>query len=289
MSVQWYYVDQKSSKKNERKGPVESTEIFALIGRNDLTLDDYVWKKGFNDWMKIQDVDELKVIALENNIKAQFSDGPALDATGEVKIPNQIWESDEINPPDDSKGTEINWEKIDRTEKKFYVLIGHDRSGKETQYGPFSLELIEKLYRENRVNGKSYLWMAGMDNWIFLAEIPIFQSLFNEIPPTITEEEKRQSVRRPFVARMFFHDEKELFEGICRDISIGGMQVLVQQFTGHVGDRISLNVHPENTEYHFVAKGEVVRILEGSMGFSFRFTELDDDAKKAIDKYVESI
>ena len=58
---------------------------------------------------------------------------------------------------------------------------------------------------------------------------------------------------------MFFANNDQLFEGVCRDISIGGMQVLVDHFPAQVGERISLNVHPENSEHHFVADGEIVR------------------------------
>ena len=93
--------------------------------------------------------------------------------------------------------------------------------------------------------------------------------------------------RKPFVARMLFHDNSEVYEGACRDISVGGMQILVSDFPGEVGEEIALNVHPENGEYCFVAAGKIVRFLDGKQGFSFRFTELSDDAKKVIENYVD--
>ena len=67
------------------------------------------------------------------------------------------------------------------------------------------------------------------------------------------------------------------------------MQVLVDQIPAEKGERISINVHPENTEHHFVAGGEVVRLLDGGQGFSFRFTELNEDAKEAIQKYLDEV
>nr|MBP9674119.1 PilZ domain-containing protein [Bacteriovoracaceae bacterium] len=101
------------------------------------------------------------------------------------------------------------------------------------------------------------------------------------------EEDKRKFKRSPFVARLFFHNTENLYEGICRDISVGGMQLLVANFPGTVGDEITLNVHPENTEYHFIAKGKIVRMLEGHTGFSLRFTEIGQVAKACIEKYIE--
>ena len=85
---------------------------------------------------------------------------------------------------------------------------------------------------------------------------------------------------------MFFHNESVVYEGICRDISVGGLQVLVDGFPGNIGDEISLNVHPENTDYNFVASGKVVRILEGDQGFSLRFIQLSDEATNAIEDYL---
>lgn len=74
---------------------------------------------------------------------------------------------------------------------------------------------------------------------------------------------------------------------MCRDISIVGMQVLMDDFQGSTGDRISINVHPENSDYHFTAAGVVVRLLEGNSGFSFRFQGLSDEARNSIEKYLQ--
>ncbi|MBL7665025.1 MAG: PilZ domain-containing protein [Bacteriovoracaceae bacterium] len=104
----------------------------------------------------------------------------------------------------------------------------------------------------------------------------------------MADSDRRSAARKPFVARMFFHDNNQLYEGICRDISIGGMQVLVADYPGNVGDEISLNVHPENSEQHFVASGKIVRMLDKGQGFSFRFTVIETDAIKAIQKYISA-
>jgi c-di-GMP-binding flagellar brake protein YcgR len=120
-----------------------------------------------------------------------------------------------------------------------------------------------------------------------MGDLPEYHQVFNEMPPVIQDEDRRSSTRKPFIARLFIQNNKKLYEGICRDISIGGMQILVDDFKGNNGDKITINVHPENSDYHFTASGVVVRILEGNSGFSFRFQGLSDEAKRAIEKYVQ--
>ena len=66
------------------------------------------------------------------------------------------------------------------------------------------------------------------------------------------------------------------------------MQVLVNNYKGQVGDKIALNVHPANSEDHFTAEGEIVRVLEGNSGFSFRFNELAQDARKSIERHIQT-
>jgi hypothetical protein len=81
--------------------------------------------------------------------------------------------------------------------------------------------------------------------------------------------------------------------GVCRDISIGGMQVLTENIPGAAGTRLRMNISPSSQESGrkiepFVAEGIVVRILEDGRGFSFRFEKLPEPAKQAIEAYFES-
>ena len=66
------------------------------------------------------------------------------------------------------------------------------------------------------------------------------------------------------------------------------MQVLTEHVPGGVGTAIRMNVTPpQDSGIHpFVAQGVVVRVLEDQRGFSFRFIEISDDAKKAIESYI---
>jgi hypothetical protein len=172
-------------------------------------------------------------------------------------------------------------------ENMIWIRVGNDRGTPPVEYGPYSINLMKRLFKENRINGKTEVFVKGTDNYKLLADLPEYQEIFEELPPVIKESERRTQVRKPFIARLFIQNNKNFYEGICRDISIGGMQILLDNFQGKAGDKITINVHPENSDYHFTASGVVVRILEGNAGFSFRFQGLSDEAKRAIEKYVQ--
>jgi hypothetical protein len=257
MADKWYYVQQ-----GNRHGPVAIEVIFQMIENQDLNLEEYVWKKGFETWKKIKDVDELQ--------KEQSST-----------------EEETILPEIDSSMMDLNLKNLGMDDRNLYVRIGTDRGSSTSDYGPFSLRQLKQLFKENRINGRTFLFIKGSQNWKMLADFIDYQDIFEEIPPVIKESEKRMTVRKPFIARLFIQDKKNLYEGICRDISIGGMQILVDEFRGEVGEKINMNVHPENSNYHFAASGVVLRLLEGNSGLSLRFHNLSNEAKTAIEKYIQ--
>ncbi len=253
---QWYYVIN-----NQRLGPASKEDLVSFIRENKLGVNSFVWKKGFKDWMKVSDVEELQ-------------------ASDEDEIPALL---------------DFDWSDVNKDEKNLYILIGRDRGlPEDTQYGPYNFETVLKLFDDKRITVKTYIWTKGLANWVLIGDVPLFdkaakkaKSLGLELPPTLESKENRQNPRKPFVARILFRNNKTILEGVCRDISVGGMQVLVDSTPIKVADVIDINVHPENSEYHFVAKGEVARLLPGSQGFSFRFKELSVEALTAIKSYLK--
>jgi hypothetical protein len=225
-----------------------------MISKLELKHEDYVWKKGFENWKKIKDVTELR-----SNVIAEL---PVIEK-------------------------DIPLSSLDPNEKSLFIRIGIDRGTVQNDYGPYSLNILKQLFKENRINGKTFVLIKGMKDFKILADFLDYQEIFNELPPVIKDVDRRSNQRKPFVARLFVENNKKVYEGICRDISVGGMQVLMDDFQGKAGEMISINVHPDNSEYHFTAAGQVVRILEGNSGFSFRFENLSEEAKNAIDMYLK--
>jgi len=248
----WYYVEG-----SERVGPVEENDLKKLYQDGVLNEESYVWTKGYDNWEKLNDVTELAHILVKEEASAEL-------------------------PPE----VGVNWDAITRDEKVFTIKIGLDRGDREVEYGPYNMNELQRAYDEKRINEKTFVFVSGLEDWIFLGDIPVFEKIFNSMPPVIDEIDRRTSLRKPFVARMFFHDSSEFYEGVCRDISVGGLQLLISNFPVKIGEVISMNVHPENSDYHFVAEGEIVRVLDGNQGFCLRFLELNKEAEGAISDYV---
>jgi len=263
MADNWYYVQ-----KGNRHGPVAIEVIESMIQNQDLKTEDFVWKKGFENWKKIKDVSELQV--------------EPKSAPPQMELPKA---TEPVAAPVPKK--EVRLKDHNPDENIIWIRVGNDRGTPPTEYGPYSVNLMKRLFKENRINGKTEVFIKGSDDYKLLADLPEYQEIFEELPPVIKDSERRQQARKPFIARLFIQNNKNLYEGICRDISIGGMQILLDDFKGNAGDKITINVHPENSEYHFTASGVVVRILEGNSGFSFRFQSLTDEAKRSIEKYVQ--
>jgi hypothetical protein len=144
------------------------------------------------------------------------------------------------------------------------------------------------------VTPRVHAWKGGMSNWVRLKELAEFQSSTGsksskagELTKTNNRLELRTAPRRPMVARILLHNNQSVTEAMCRDISVGGMQVLTDEIPGVVGSKIRLNVSSGDIE-PFVAEGEIVRLLEDQRGFSFRFSGLSDSAKKTIEKYIKT-
>ncbi len=254
MSSNWYYV-----LNGQRQGPVSLEEVKGLYSDGSLNEQDYVWYKGLENWVKIEDAPEFQESSNEIPVEP------------EISIPEPI---------------SFSFSDRSSTDKIYYIKVGADRGQEEVEYGPFNVDTLVKLYKENRVNAKTFLFTSGMANWSLLSEFSDFASVFDDAPPEIKEEDKRAFKRKPFIARMFIQNDQKVYEGICRDVSIGGMQVLIDSFPGSIGDAIDINVHPETLEHSFVASGKIVRVLEGGQGFSFRFHNLNDEALSAISSYI---
>jgi hypothetical protein len=235
--------------RNGRQGPFEYDEVLSLLKKNSLALTDLIMKEGEADFIAINKHSDFKNANL-----------------GEVMS--------------------IKLKDFDNGERNFFVKIGEEGASKE--YGPYKINMVIRLFKENRINEKSLVFSKGMKTWKVLGGFLDYEEIFEELPPVMDDEEKRSFERKPIIARLFVTDREQVYEGICRDISEGGMQVLVADYPGSAGDEISLNVHPENSDFHFVASGKIVRFLEADMGFSFEFSDLSEEAVNAIKAYLEN-
>jgi hypothetical protein len=285
MSTSWYYVED-----NERVGPVPEEDFVVLIKKKKIILDTYVWKKGFENWTLLKEVEDYRDLAglqiqeeiSEPIIKEEKTSNTSYDSEPDGGLATdqiQFFSEDQPEVISDEL-SEFNWSKVDIKERIFTIRIGKDRGVEPVEYGPFSLEMIKSLIDQNRANMMTEIFTQGMDSYQKLGDISFFNG--ND-----QGSEKRKHSRAPLVARLFFHDSEQFFEGVCRDISIGGMQILVSNFQGQEGDVVKLNVHPVDDSLQFTAEAKVVRRLTECNGVSVRFVKMTPDNLEKINKYIE--
>lgn len=269
MSTNWYYVEN-----NERVGPVDENEFISLIEGKKILGDSYVWRKGFDNWVQAKKLDELKKFLTKEKIqKKETLDDIQIDSTSGEDLENDI------------PSIIFSWDDVDEKEKKFILRIGNDRGVDSKEYGPFSLMMIETLINQKRVNHLTQIFSPGMSDWELVGDIKRFSKYFNQMMDSV---DRRKSKRCPITARVFLSDDSNFFQGVCRDVSIGGAQILVADFIGKEGDIVKINMHFDDGTFAFTAKGKVIRNLNRVGGFAMRFVDLTPQSIKMINDYVES-
>ncbi|MFI5391949.1 MAG: GYF domain-containing protein [Bacteriovoracales bacterium] len=258
MSEKWFYVQG-----NEKIGPVERSEMEALFKKGSLLKDSYVWTSGMENWTLLQ----------------------------EVKTFSHLFK--EVAPPEIptiSPKKKFDWNSIDKKSQIFSIKIGPDRGTEEKILDQwFSIEQIIKFAEEKRVNEKTLIMALGMEEFLPLGECPPTKKIFPKIKQVDLEpKEKRRNERSPVVARVFFESEQKFLEGICINLSEGGMKILINDFPGTLGNEISMNVHKENPTFSFVAKGEIISVSEDKTGFGIKFNDLSQESRSTIKSILKN-
>jgi hypothetical protein len=248
---QQYYV----ALSNSQLGPISQKEVEARIAAGEITFAHFVWRTGDSGWMKLGEHESFKKLFAGKSMRAWF---------------------------------------VFRN---------------KTQYGPLAQEEVERLIQVGQIRASDLVWSEGMTGWTKFAEIPVFALIANSVvveapkPPKFEHKipvieapkaaEHRDAARRPLAAKLIWSNDKTVNVASTRDISLGGMQVEAEQIPGPVGSKIKLNITPADPSgdlkekiQPFVARGVIVRIREDQRGFSFRFDELPESAKKSIERYV---
>lgn len=250
-ALKWYTVV------NSRPvGPLSAKEIVQRIQGGELSFVSHVWKEGFSGWTRIYDVIDFK---------------PLLPPEPSPSLIAEIQKSTQASPPPLSPQQK---EEL----RTWYIYLD------EANYGPISDREVQTLIQAGRITGGTYMWKKGFSDWQQASTIPAWAGVVGKKEEKPAD--KRATPRKPFETKILLTDGKEVGWALCRDISVGGMQVLMDNAPGPVGTALKLNVNTHGPIQGFTCEGTIVRILEDGRGFSFRFTHLSQDAKAAIEKYI---
>ncbi len=250
-------------------GPMSASEIVARIQKGELTWAHYGWCKGQARWERVCDIPAFRaaVPAQPNKIIEVEVQKSAQKASRKTSAP----------PPPSRKA------------QSWYLYYN------DSQFGPFTEQDIHRFLRIGKIHGDVHVWKDGMSTWEKLKRVDHFKESVAESKSAriARKTERRRAPRVPVVARSLMSAAGKVFSAVCRDVSIGGMQVLTRDLPGPVGARLKLNISAPVTVAgrkieSFVAEGEIVRLLEDGKGFSFRFEKLSDHSRRCIEAYIQS-
>lgn len=273
---QWYI-----AQGTKHVGPMTAADVHARIVAKEITTADYVWKPGQKAWQRICDTKEFEVIAP----KAPPKSVPQL-AKETKAAPSKTASKKGPSEPYPLVELEGISSKADPKKPCWFLYYN------ESQFGPFSQEEILRFMSIGKIHGRVHAWKDGLAGWQRLEAVAEFKDAAKKAQPKASgPKDKRSAPRQPLVAKILLANTDTVIVGICRDISVGGMQVLTDQVPGAVGAKIKLNVSPAGEAQGkpiepFVASGEIVRILEDGRGFSFRFERLPESSKQVIERYL---
>lgn len=257
-------------------GPLSAEDVYEKILSGQLTWAHYVWKKGQSSWKRICDVKTFQVAV---------PDAPSDKTLKDLK---KVSSSEKKSPP----RFKADLEKTPGEGASDRVWFLHYKGN---QVGPFALGEVKRYIKVGKIHGRVFAWKDGLEDWTSLENIKEFKDDIKKAPPSMKSskksesEEHRQTPRKPLIAKILLANDNTVITGVCRDISVGGMQVLTDRVPGVPGTTIRLNVSPPVSSHvePFVAEGKIVRVLEDGRGFSFRFEKLDPNSRRAIESYIE--
>jgi len=273
-------------------GPLMAVDVYQKILAQEITWAHYVWRSGQKEWNRICDTPAFQAAV------PQVPEKKVQSAAKEAAAPVIRQAQRKAPPPSPRKAEAPSAPAIEPEEKCWFLFYN------ESQYGPFAPSEISRFIKVGKIHGGVHGWKDGLKDWETLDEIEEFAEALRVAkktkappPPAKTASsgkasaqaraEKRVAPRRPLVAKILMTDDNTVHVGVCRDISIGGMQVLTDRIPGVVGQKVRMNVSAVG-QISMVAEGMIVRILEDHRGFSFRFEHLSGEARNAIEAYIRA-
>jgi hypothetical protein len=296
---------------NQKVGPLTASDVYQKVIAQEITWAHFVWSPGQSGWERICDIPTFQ--AAVPALPGGSNPPPTVaDVTGKSKKLGSDSKSKKIPSGRAGSAKKPPASVPNPDDEKIWYLHYND-----SQFGPFSKEEVDRSLAAGKVNGRVHAWTDGMKGWDRLERIKGFKvpESAPPLPPSsksspksakdakkseadsFVQEDLRTGIRSPMVAKILLASGDSVTTAICRDISVGGMQVLTDRIPGAVGARIKLNVTPATAPRAgtgkkdfepFVAEGVIVRILEDGRGFSFRFEKLTDKAKRTIESYIQS-
>jgi GYF domain 2 len=288
--ISWYYVIG-----SERVGPVSFDALKVLFLNNQINNSTYVWKKGFQNWERIEDVPDLKFTA--DNLVVQQNKDQFEESIFESSESNQVEEKYEVNtekiveqniekPREMTKSKikispivelSFSWGQINDIQEIFYVKIGKDRinyPGSDI-FGPYSKVELDEALKSHRINLTTLIYSAGMSSWIKIQETPLNQNYYPGINTSIGLNE--------VPVMLLFHHPEGPMSSIVKRAGVKDCQLLASGLATFLEDKETLatlylgsEMKVMNIVVHVHKYNKVTQVLDCS------FNDMDSEAKKIM-------
>ncbi|MBF0207053.1 MAG: DUF4339 domain-containing protein [Oligoflexia bacterium] len=304
METKWFYV-----KNKERVGPITQEELRELIIKKQLGENSYVWKKGFENWKKIREVIEIVPFLSESMPLLKPSEMQVATKAPTVAQMLETSETEQLSL--------FDWSRVSKTDRIFFVKQKLDAA----IYGPYSLDFVSELFQQNRVNIMSLIFAPKLTKWVYFFEIPnVIEVLFlgnlsekfdadmKEISKISTNKSAMELVEEvaPTILASIYLADTEKFDskqnscyGVCRDLSVGGTQVLFADCPVQRGSKLKIKLFRATdikekdikktdieTDNNVLLNGTVARILDGDQGAFVLFSDVTDEEQRSLNEML---
>lgn len=277
--TQWYYVEG-----TERIGPLNQDVIEEYLAQGTITLDTYVWRKGFPNWVKAKDIEELAIHASAEHdaveeVVAEETKSTEVKERRSARTSDQSQSYEKDIKVENIEARHLELNSLSSLDREFYIKVGMDREEPvEVEYGPYSLEDLQLMFSQNRINEKTFITTTNADKWLTLSEFELIEK--------ITDKKlikAHLNTNDPVYLRTT--SDGDVVEGIVRDLSLGGGQFLTKEILP-LQRKMKANLIWGNRKavgVHFV----VTRRLEDRSGYVVRFITLTSNLRALIENVFQ--
>lgn len=275
-------------------GPWTIEEIATKIAARELSVTDFVFDDGRQDWIPLLECEALKRHLNKAKPKAPPPKAqavkPAATAVAE-EVPVAVEAKMETQPA----------QALSRTNDpaaEWFVQKGANR------YGPMTHSDVIRALQEKSVYDFDFIWKQGTESWMRIAEHPEFhpdriRELAGKIAKDGAKEEvffQRQHPRIRFESEVIVHDDQSVWMGQAFEAGIGGSGLVIENATLTPGQVVRVHFGPSDGLPAFNALGEIVgkrytREIRGTKSpvrYALRFLQLDGSAESSVREYFET-
>lgn len=285
---------------DESLGPWTIEEIAAKVASQEISVTDFVFDEGRQDWIPL-----LECEAFKEHLKKKKPKAPPPTAhQSPVQQPTaQQTTTQQAEPAEKGESTTIQ-RTLPRANSadgvaEWYVQKGANR------FGPMTYFDLVRALQEKSVFDFDFVWKQGAESWMRIAEHPEFHpDRIRELVGKLASGKEQSSevfLRRRyprirFESEVIVHDDRSVWMGQAFEAGMGGSGLVIENATLHPGQVVRIHFGPSDGLPAFNALGEIVgkrytrevRGKKSPVRYSLKFLKLDGTAESTVREYFET-